>query len=231
MKKLFFVLIAVAALGAVTTVSAQATGGGMMGGGAGTGSYGGMMGGGMMGNWDYIPPGSGKPLTLSEATDQAGKYLQAWGNDSLMLSEIMEFSNHFYVEVSEKGTDRKAFELLLNKYTGAVSPEPGPNMMWNLKYGPMVGGMMGGLYQSDRGDKMPITPAKAHELAQKALDSIGTGLKVEDGADQFYGYYTLHTLKDGKTFGMLGVNGFTGQVWLHSWHGKFVDAKEFEAMK
>jgi hypothetical protein len=191
-----------------------------------------MMGGGMMGAWDYIPPGAGKPLSLDQAVEQAAKYLEAWGNEDLTLSEVMEFSNHYYIEVAEKGTDKKAFELLLNKYTGALFPEPGPNMMWNLKYGPMVGGMMvGQLYQPDQAETMPITPAKAHELAQKTLDAQGLGLKVEDGIDQFYGYYTIHTLKDGKIYGMLGVNGFTGQVWLHSWHGRYVREKELQTMK
>jgi len=28
-----------------------------------------------------------------------------------------------------------AFELLVNKRTGQIFPEPGPNMMWNLKEG------------------------------------------------------------------------------------------------
>ena len=35
-------------------------------------------------------------------------------------------------------------ELLVGKNTGAVYPEPGPNMMWNTKYGMMTGGSGGG---------------------------------------------------------------------------------------
>jgi hypothetical protein len=211
-------------------LSAQGMGGGMMGGGFGGMMGGGMMGGGLMGAWDYIPPGAQRPLTLDQAAEQAQKYLEAWGNADLKLAEVMEFSNHFYVEVAEKGSDIKAFELLLNKYTGAVFAEPGPNMMWNLKYGMMTGGMMGGLYQPEQAGTMPISGAKARELAQKALDTQKQGLKVESGADQFYGYYTIHVLKNGKTYGMLGVNGYTGQIWYHSWHGKFVAMKEFEDM-
>jgi len=46
-------------------------------------------------------------------------------------------------------------------------------------------------------------------------------------ADRFYGYYTLHVLKDGQIYGMLSVNGYTGQVWYHSWHGPFLGMKEF----
>jgi hypothetical protein len=101
-------------------------------------------------------------------------------------------------------------------------------MMWNWKYGHLSGGMMGGLFGSQTPpDKMPISVNKAHELAQRALDMRGDGLKVEDGTDTFYGYYTLHVLKDGKTWGMLGVNGSSGQVWYHTWHGTFVGSKEY----
>jgi hypothetical protein len=41
-------------------------------------------------------------------------------------------------------------------------------------------------------------------------------------AEAFPGYYTLHTLRDGKITGMLSVNAATGQVWYRSWHGNFV---------
>ena len=41
-------------------------------------------------------------------------------------------------------------------------------------------------------------------------------------ADSFYGYYTLHFLKDGEIEGMLSVHGSSGDVWYHSWHGGFI---------
>jgi hypothetical protein len=53
------------------------------------------------------------------------------------------------------------------------------------------------------------------------------GAKVADDADAFYGYYTIDVLRDGKTIGMLSVNGTTGAVWYHTWHGAFVAEKEF----
>ncbi len=44
--------------------------------------------------------------------------------------------------------------------------------------------------------------------------------------DTFSGYYTLHITKDGTVTGMLSVNGYTGQVWFHTWHGAFIGQKE-----
>lgn len=73
---------------------------------------------------------------------------------------------------------------------------------------------------------MPISPEETWEIAQKFLDANVSGFTVA-GADTFYGYYTLHTLKDGQIEGMLSVNGYDGTVWYHNWHGPFIGMKEF----
>ncbi len=70
-----------------------------------------------------------------------------------------------------------------------------------------------------------------YQFAQEFLDARLPGTKVEEGVDTFYGYYTLHVLKDGKVYGMLGVNGYSGWVWYHEWHNNFVRARELEAME
>ena len=72
------------------------------------------------------------------------------------------------------------------------------------------------------GDKMTITPDQAVKAAQDYLDTVLVGSKVETTPLAFYGFYTLDILRDGKVTGMLSVNGYTGQVWLHRWHGDFV---------
>jgi len=33
---------------------------------------------------------------------------------------------------------------------------------------------------------------------------------------------------DGKMAGMLSVNGFSGDVWPHTWHGQFIEEAEFD---
>ena len=139
------------------------------------------------------------------------------------VAEIMQFSQNFYVEVHEASTGIGAMELLIDPYTGAVHPEPGPNMMWNTKYGHMNGmGMMGGRYLGSSG-AMRISGDQAVNLAQKWLDAHMSGVMAGDEAEAFYGYYTIHTMTDGAISGMLSVNGYTGQVWYHSWHGDFID--------
>jgi hypothetical protein len=183
-------------------------------------------GGGMMGGWGSFNP-QGKPITIDQAADSVRSYIDNYGR-GLVLTEVMEFTWNFYAEVKEKDTGIHAMELLIDKYTGQVYPETGPNMMWNTKYGMMGRGMMGGRYASGTlTAEMPVPPEQAKTLAQRFLDGYLPGRTVGD-VDIFYGYYTLHTLKNGQVEGMLSVNGYTGAVWYHTWHGPFIGMKEVE---
>ena len=206
--------------------------GGMMGSGAyGQGMMGGMMGGtGLYGV---------EPLTMEQAQEALTDYLAARGDENLELGEIMIFDNQAYAEIVEADTGIGAMELLVDPVTLTVYPEHGPNMMWNLKYSPMADlggyGMMGGMMGQggrafgqgiDPSADMAVTPPQAIESAQRYLDLYLPGTVASDEVDPFYGYYTLHILRDGVTVGMLSVNGYSAQVFLHSWHGDFVEMAE-----
>jgi hypothetical protein len=182
-----------------------------------------MMGGG----WgSYNPNPDAKPITIDQAADAVQGYLNAYCGGRLTLTEVMDFAWNYYAEVEEKDTGIHAMELLIDKYTGRVSPEMGPNMMWNTKYSPM-GGMMGNYGGGSPTANMPVNADQAKTLAQQYLDTNLPGLTVAE-ADTFYGYYTLHTLQNGQVEGMLSVNGYTGAIWYHSWHGPFLGMKEYE---
>src|SRR5690606_22648332 len=73
------------------------------------------------------------------------------------------------------------------------------------------------------GEEMAVAPDEARAYAQAFLDEAFPGLEVDAEADTFYGYYPRHVLADGAIVGMLSVNGYSGQVWLHHWHGEFID--------
>jgi hypothetical protein len=49
---------------------------------------------------------------------------------------------------------------------------------------------------------------------------------VDEDVEAFPGYYTLHVLEDGEIVGMLSVNGYTGNVWYHHWHGELLEMQE-----
>jgi len=225
------------ALVPVNTGGAYGFGPGMMG---RNNSRGGMMGGGMMGGHGYWSGSAADltPLTVDQATQAAEKYLAGLNNADLKIAEVMIFDNNSYVRVVEQSTGIGAFELLVDPATQAAYPEYGPNMMWNLKYGGMNhqgmmggrGGMMGGYAWSttpaDVSAEMPVSAQQALETAQKYLDTYLPGTTTAEDADPFYGYYTIDTLRDGKIVGMLSVNGYNSQVFLHTWHGNFIEMSE-----
>lgn len=195
---------------------------GMMGGRGMMGGQGGMMGSGWR---NYDPNPDAKPITIEQAADAARRYISVY-RGNLVLTEVMEFAQNFYAEIEEKDTGIHATELLIDKYSGQVYPEYGPNMMWNAKYG-VMSNMMGNSYGGRPTAEMPVTPEQAKELALKWAEINLPGVGVAE-ADTFYGYFTLHILKNGQVEGMLSVNGYTGAVWYHDWHGPFITMKEFE---
>ena len=164
------------------------------------------------------------------------RYLQSLTVPGLAIAEVMEFADHFYAGVVEERTGVHAMELLIDKDTDALYPEYGPNMMRNTKYGMhsgsgwrgMMGGMMGGSGTQEPSADMPASASQALQYAQRYLEACIPGTQVADEADGFYGYYTIHFLKDGQIYGMLSVNGYSGQVWYHNWHGQFVEMLELD---
>lgn len=164
----------------------------------------------------------GATLSIEDAHEAVERYVESLGYDNLEIDELMEFELNFYAIVAEADTGTGAMELLVDKRTGAVGPEIGPNMMWNARYGMhRRGGMMGGNNETNT-----VSEEDAVAIAQKWLDKNRAGATTEGHADPFYGYYTIHTLKDGDIDGMLSVHGTTGRVWYHSWHGDFVQMLE-----
>jgi hypothetical protein len=193
-----------------------------------------------------------KPLTVDQARQAVEGYLSGLNNPDLELKELMIFDNNAYARITEKSTGTGTMELLVDPVNLSVFPEYGPNMMWNLKYGPMSGnglnqtpaprvgqgggGMMGGgsggmmsRFYANPGSAsapMTVTSDQADKIAQQYLDQQFPGYKAAADPDPFYGYYTIDILKDDKPTGMLSVNGFSGQVFLHTWHGTFIEVSE-----
>jgi len=164
------------------------------------------------------------PLNITTAKTIAQNYIQSTGNPDLTINEVEEYQANYYIQVYEKSTGNGAFELLINKYTGSIYPEMGPNMMWNTKYGMMRSGILGGIYGAPT-TTLPVTAAQATTNAQQYLTSTLPGTTTGD-ITTFYGYYTIEILNATAPYGMLSVNGYTGQIWQHTWHGTFIQELE-----
>lgn len=170
--------------------------------------------------------GSGN-IGIDRAVDVAKGVAASYPGGGLVGDEVMEFSNNYYASIREKSTGVGAVEILIDRATGRATREPGPGMMWNTRYGMMAGGMMGGGGVANAGS-MTVTPQQALDIGQRWLHANQPGTKAKP-PDQFYGYYTVDFEKGGKLVGMLSVNGYTGAVWYHSWHGSFVQVQDLGA--
>lgn len=186
------------------------------------GSMGGMMGGQFSGGGQNI--GMDKAVTIAQGV--AGSY----SGGGLAVDEVIEFSNNYYASIREKSTGVGAFEILIDKSSGNVMQEP-PSMMWNTRYGMMPGGMMGGMMGgAGFGSSGPtsVTSDQAQQIAQRWLDANQQG-DTANAPDAFYGYFTVDFQSAGKLAGMLSVNGYSGQVWYHTWHGSFIQVRDMGA--
>ena len=169
-------------------------------------------------------PVSGNPISIDRAVAIAQQTAIGYSSRTLTVDEVIEFQNNFYASVKEQDSGVGAFEVLINRYSGAVSPELGPNMMWNTTYGMMArGSMMGVAAQPNAA--MTVSKDRAASIAQSWLDRNLPGTTTR-APDPFYGYYTVDFEKDGRLVGMLSVNGYSGQVWPHTWHGSYIQSKD-----
>lgn len=167
-------------------------------------------------------------LTMDDAVVIAQKYMMSRNQMKLALDEIEEWEYNFYIVVKEASpSDHKAYQLIIDKWTGAVMPEPGPNMLWNWKYcGTMGMGGMCGNQGSINLDASQATVA-ANDFLKKRFARFRV-MVVNGSPDLFYGYYTFDVkeTKNGIKSGMLSVNMTTGQIWYHTWHGRFIRGRE-----
>lgn len=156
---------------------------------------------------------------IQEAKEKADQYLTR-NYPLLEVEEIMEFSNNYYIIAKETDTGTAAIELLIDRNTGRIGLEPGPNMMWNTKYGHRN-------TLSNPTTIMPIDNYSAVTNAQEWLNRNIPGYRVED-TTVFYGYYTMDLSEKSQVYGMLSVNGYSGEIWYHSWHGDFISMEEYD---
>lgn len=220
-------ILAVAAVGLALTQGVWSSPG-MMGAGYGYSAsrvqgyrMGGMMGGmgdgmGMM----SIYPAQAQPIPEAEAKARLAAYAKRYAADG-QIKEVMTFSENFYAQVVDaKGNELG--EILADRYTGNVYPEPGPGMIWNTR-----SGMGFGMMRNQNMMRSQATPqavrydqAAAQKLAEQFLKGYLPEAKVLEG-QAFADYYTFdYGRKDIE--GMLSVSAYTGEVWVHTWHGVFL---------
>ena len=177
-------------------------------------------------------PGSGYMYGFDMAASVPGEevigviqdFLDRLGNPDLAIARIREFNFAYQAEIIERSTGQHAFGLMFGRSSWQVSPEAGPNVFWNTKYGSMIAevgggyGMVGRLLAQDPiSEVMPITETAARAIAVEAVRELDLDLNVDENVNVFYGFYEYHLTRNGDLVGELDVNGYSGQAWFKDW--------------
>jgi hypothetical protein len=213
------VIAAVAIFLAAGNVFAQMGTGNMMGGGTTPGQMGGGMGSGMTGAGSMVSRmmantiSEGDLNTLNSITSPAEAHaaIQAFigaSSSTLQISELWEYGTAYKAELSDS-TGAMAFDMIVDKFTGAVGPEMGLSMMMNASYG-------NGIYKTPKfAKKLTVTAEQATAIAQNFVNNNGLGYTL--GTPEVYpGYYKFHAT-DSHGFGLeIMVNGYNSAIWMNS---------------
>ncbi len=127
---------------------------------------------GVMNRAGYVlaTPTTTTQINVTKAVTIAQNYVGQLNNPNLAVGQVEEYTQNFYVQVVEKNTGMGAFELQVDKVTGSVSAEMGPNMMWNTKYSVMSTNMMG--IETIPTAKMPVNESTAKSTASNISTTI-----------------------------------------------------------
>lgn len=169
----------------------------------------GMQGMGMMETY----PSSALPLSDEEVHTQINEYASRYG-DAVAVADVMFFSNNVYAVLVDRTTGEGIGEILLNRYTGAIGPEPGPNVAWNTQSGHFWSRVLPERYAKE----------EAREIADVFLEGYLPGATVM-APKSFPGYYTFDFGRS-EIEGMLSVHAGSGDVWVHTWHGQYLGGHE-----
>lgn len=177
---------------------------------SGSGMMGNMMRGNMMmGNMMALYDPRARPITQDEALKSMESLARQYGSN-VEVEDFMAFSSNYYAVLKDANSSQDIAEVLVDRYSGSAYPEPGPNMMWNTRYG------AGRTQAGNAGYDL----AGAKKLAEDFLTGYLPGAQIME-SKQMPGYYTFDFgRKDIE--GMMSVNAFSGQIWVHTWHGSYL---------
>jgi hypothetical protein len=169
----------------------------------------GMMGNMMTGNMMALYYPESRPVTQDEAIKTMQSFAQQYG-PNMEVEDFMTFSSNYYGVIKDTNSSQDLAEVLVDRYSGYAYPEPGPNMMWNTRYG-------AGRVQEEG---VTYDLAGSKKLAEEFLTGYLPEAQIME-SHEMPGYCTFDFgRKDIE--GMLSVNAYSGQIWVHTWHGSYL---------
>jgi len=164
----------------------------------------------MMGNMMAIYYPESEPVTQDEALISMQNFSLQYGSN-IEVEDFMVFSGNYYAVLKDPNSSQYIAEVLVDRYSGLAYAEPGPNMMWNTRFGAGRTGTEGAEYDL----------AEAENLATEFLGGYLPEAQIME-SKEMPGYYTFDFGRQ-EIEGMLSVNAYNGQIWVHTWHGSYLD--------
>jgi hypothetical protein len=157
-----------------------------------------------------------KPISSKDALQRMESFARQYGSN-VEVEDFMAFSGNYYAVLKDTDNNLSLAEVLVDRYSGSAYPEPGPNTIWNTRYGSGRVGAGGTAYDL----------AGAKRLAEDFLKVYLPGAKIME-ANALPGYYTFDFGRQ-EIEGMLSVNAYSGEIWVHTWHGFYLGGREGNA--
>jgi len=169
----------------------------------------GMMGSGMMSGYRGWSQAGAVPISRDEAERLASEFAGQLG-EGYVAVDVTGSTENYYAVIEEEASGAPITEILVDRYTGRASLEPGPAMMWRTSAG-------------TRAATATYDLGAARALGDTFLGGYLPGAEILE-SHAFPGYYTLDFGRDRRAEGMLSVNAYSGAVWVHTWHGLPLEA-------
>lgn len=164
---------------------------------------------GMMGDMMALYYPEATPVTQEESRQKMEDFARQYGSN-VEVDDFMAFSSNYYAILRATDSGQGIAEILVDRYSGLAYPEPGPNMMWNTRSGT-------GRTKAEGTD---YDLAGAKKLAEDFLTGYLPGAHIIE-SHEMSGYYTFDFGRQ-DIEGMLSVNAYSGQIWVHTWHGPYL---------
>ncbi|HEX3019244.1 MAG TPA: hypothetical protein VHP36_03035 [Chitinispirillaceae bacterium] len=178
--------------------------------GSGSGIMGSMMTSNMMmGNMMAIYYPESEPVTQDKALRSMRNFSRQCGSN-IEVEDFMVFSGNYYGVLKDPNSSQYIAEVLVDRYSGLAYAEPGPNMMWNTRFGAGRTGTEGTEYDLSEAENLTTNFLGGYLPEAQIMES-----------KEMPGYYTFDFGRQ-EIEGMLSVNAYNGQIWVHTWHGPFL---------
>lgn len=161
-------------------------------------------------------------LSRKEVIELSQRLVRERYGSRFTIEDMLVYTNSpYYLVLREKNQKKAAFGLMFDPVRGVVYPEYGPNMFWNQRFG--MAFMMGWNQETAR---EPINKKTA--LANAEEFAHNNGLTVKNEGYQFSGYYSFYLEDKNQPLGLVSVNSYSGEVWVHNWHGNLIEIIDIE---